>query len=68
MLIEVNIDFLIFELPHFVVKQDQNSRVRELSIRSRTILTDTIFKPIYKNNAYKKCGEKSKKILSSLNM
>ena len=40
---EVNIDFRIPGLPHSVVNQAENSRVREL----RTTLTDMLFNEIY---------------------
>ena len=44
---EVDIDFRISGLPHSVVKQAENSRVRELVTGSRTTLIDNICKPIY---------------------
>ena len=46
MLNEVNMDFRIPGLPHSVLKQAQNSRVREL-VKSRTTLTDMLFNAIY---------------------
>ena len=46
MLNEVDIDFIIPGLPHSVVKQAENYRVREL-VRSRTTLTDNLFNEIY---------------------
>ena len=47
MLNEVDIDFIIPGLPHAVVKQAENSRVRELVKGSSVTLIDKIFKPIY---------------------
>ena len=44
---EVDIDFRVSGVPHSVVKQADNSPVRNSSRRSRTILIDKIFKPIY---------------------
>ena len=43
---EVDIDFRIPGLPHAVVKQAENSRVRELVKGSSVTLIDKIFKPI----------------------
>ena len=48
MLNEVDIDFTIPGLPHFVVKQAENSRVRDKKTRkSRTTMTDNLFNAIY---------------------
>ena len=44
---EVDIDFRIPRLPHSVVKQAENYRVRELVKKIRTTLTDNLFNEIY---------------------
>ena len=46
MLNEVDIDFRILGLPHSVVKQAENCRVRELVKKIENHLIDKIFKPI----------------------
>ena len=46
MLNEVDIDFRVPVFPHSIVKQVENSRVRE-SRRSRTTFTDILFNTIY---------------------
>ena len=43
---EIDTDFRVSGLPHAVVKQAENSRVREWSRRSRATLIDKRFKPI----------------------
>ena len=66
---EVDIDFRVSGLPHAVVKQAENSRVRELvkKIETRITLIDKIFKPIYnKNNACNPFSEKSKKVIKDM--
>ena len=44
---EMDIDFTVSGLPHAVVNQAENPRVRELVKKIESHLIDKIFKPIY---------------------
>ena len=67
MLNEVDIDFRISGLPHSVVKQAENSRVREVAKQvenhpHRQALEDDV----QQNNAYHPLSEKSKKMIKDM--
>ena len=64
---EVDIDFRIFELPHAVVKQAENSRVRELvkKIENHPHRQD-LQADLQQNNAYNPFSEKSKKMFKEM--
>ena len=64
---EVDIDFRVSGLPHAVVKQAENSRVRELVKKienhpHRQALQDDL----QQNNAYNRFSEKSKKMIKDM--
>ena len=64
---EVDIDFRVSGLPHAVVKQTENSRVRELVKKienhpHRQAIQDDL----QQNNAYNPFGEKSKKMIKDV--
>ena len=61
---EVDIDFRISGLPHSVVKQAENSRVRELvkKIENHSHRQD-LQADLQQNNAYNPFSEKSKKMI-----
>ena len=67
MLNEVDIDFRISGLPHSVVKQAENSRVRELAkkIENHPHRKD-LQADLQQNNAYSPFGEKSKKMIKDM--
>ena len=67
MLNEEDIDFRISGLPHSVVKQAENSRVRELvkKIENHSLI-DKLFKTIYNKIVYKPFTEKSKKMIEGM--
>ena len=64
---EVDIDFRVSGLPHAVVKQAENSRVRELvkKIENHTHRQD-LQADLQQNNAYNPFSEKSKKMIKDL--
>ena len=64
---EVDIDFSVSGLPHAVVKQAENSRVRELvkKIESHPHRQD-LQADLQQNNAYNPCSEKSKKMIKDM--
>ena len=67
MLNEVDIDFRIPRLPLSLVKQVENSRVRELvkKIENHPHRQD-LQADLQQNNAYNPCGEKSKKMIKDM--
>ena len=67
MLNEVNIDFRIPGLPHSVVKQAENHRVRELMKQIENHPhRQSLQRDLQHNNAYNPCGEKSKKMIKDM--
>ena len=64
---EVDIDFRISGLPHSVVKQAENSRVREFvkKIESHPLRQD-VQTDLQQNNAYNPLSEKSKKMIQDM--
>ena len=64
---EVDIDFRISGLPHSVVKQAENSRVRELvkKIENHPHRQD-LQADLQQNNAYNPFSEKSKKMIKDM--
>ena len=64
---EINIDFRVSGLPHAVVKQAENSRVRELvkKIESHPHRQD-LQADLQQSNAYNPCSEKSKKMIRDM--
>ena len=64
---EVDIDFRVSGLPHAVVKQAENSRVRELvkKIESHPHRQD-LQAELQQNNAYNPFSEKSKKMIKDM--
>ena len=64
---EVDIDFRICGLPHSVVQQAENSRVRELvkKIENHPHRHD-LQADLQQNNAYNPFGEKSKKMIKDM--
>ena len=64
---EVDIDFRISGLPHSVVKQAENSRVRELvkKIENHPHRQD-LQADLQQNNAYNPFSEKSKKMIKGM--
>ena len=64
---EVDIDFRISEMPHSVVKQAENSRVRELvkKIENHPHRQD-LQADLQQNNAYNPFSEKSKKMIKDM--
>ena len=64
---EIDIDFRVSGLPHAVVKQAENSRVRELvkKIESRPHRQD-LQADLQQSNAYNPFGEKSKKMIHDM--
>ena len=64
---EVDIDFRVSGLPHAVVKQTENSRVRELvkKIESHFHRQD-IQADLQQNNAYNQFSEKSRKMIQDM--
>ena len=64
---EVDIDFRISGLPHSVVKQAENSRVRELvkKIKNHPHRQD-LQADLQQNNAFNPCSEKSKKMIKDM--
>ena len=67
MLNEVNIDFRIPGLPHSVVKQPENYRVRELvkQIENHPH-RQALQRDLQQNNTYNPFGEKSKKMIKDM--
>ena len=67
MLNEVDIDFRISGLPHFVVKQAENYRVRELvkQIENHPH-RQSLQRDLQQNNAYNPFSEKSKKMIKDM--
>ena len=67
MLNEVDIDFRIPGLPHSVVKQADNYRVRELVKQIENHLQrQSLQRDLQQNNAYNPFGEKSKKMIKDM--
>ena len=67
MLNEFDIDFRIPGLPHSVVKQADNYRVRELVKKIENYPhRQSLQQDLQQNNAYNPFGEKSKKIIKDL--
>ena len=67
MLNEVDIDFRIPGLPHFVVKQADNNRVRELVKKIENHPhRQSLQRDLQQNNAYNPFGEKSKKMIKDV--
>ena len=64
---EVDIDFRISGLPHSVLKQTENSRVRELvkEIENRPHRQD-LQADLQQNNAYNPLSEESKKMIEDM--
>ena len=67
MLNEVDIDFRISGLPHYVVKQAENYRVRELvkQIENHPH-RQALQQDLQQNNAYNPFSEKSKKMIKDM--
>ena len=64
---EVDIDFRVSALPHAVVKQAQNSCVRELVKKIENHLhRQALQDDLYQNNACNPFGEKSKKMIKDM--
>ena len=67
MLNEVDIDFRKSGLPHSVVKQAENYRVRELVKQIENHLHRQAFQQdLQQNNAYNSFSEKSKKMIKDM--
>ena len=67
MLNEVDIDFRILGLPHPVVKQAENSRVRELVKKMENHPhRQSLQRDLQQNNAYNPFSEKSKKMIKDM--
>ena len=64
---EVDMDFRILGLPHAVVKQDDNYRVRELVKKIENHLRrQSLQRDLQQNNAYNPFNEKSKKMIKDM--
>ena len=64
---EVNIDFRVSGLPHAVVKQAENSRVRELVKKIENHPhRQALQADLQQNNAYNPLSEKSKKMIKDM--
>ena len=64
---EVDIDFRVSGLPHAVVKQVENSRVRELVKKTENHLhRQSLQDDLQQNNAHNPFGGKSKKIIKDV--
>ena len=63
----VDIDFRVSELPHAVVKQAQNSRVRELVKKiERHPNRQDLQADLQQSHAYNPCSEKTKKMIRDM--
>ena len=64
---EVDIDFRVFGLPHAVVKQAENSRVRELAKKIENHPhRQALQADLQQSNAYNQFSEKSKKMIEDM--
>ena len=62
----VDIDFRVSGLPHAVVKQAENSRVRELVKKIESPLRQDLQADLQQSNAYNPFSEKSKKMMQDM--
>ena len=63
---EINIDFRVSGLPHAVVKQAENFRVRELVMKIESHPHRETLQADLENNAYNPFSEKSKKMIRDM--